>query len=332
MSLKFSFMQQFRFDLVDTLRILYQRRKFLLIISIAAGIISAGASLLLKNEFRSRAVFFPANALMNERINMFTKDNLQYIEYFGDEHDVDRVYAIGNSVPLKMYLFEKFKLGQHYKLDSTDKKYMEKLFKTFGGYYQLKKTDLDNIELTVVDQEPQMAADVANAAMMKIEEIYKGFMDDTRRHIMLALQNKMHVKDSSIASLTDSLVSLRDHYGIYDLISPGRKNLIAGAIRPNGKADFARGLETIQIVEEMKDRMVSDKAEYQSLYDQFRTTTDENLKLLHILEWAGPSGEKAWPFRSIIVLTAVLGTFIVSCILILLVSYFKQLAPSITKD
>jgi hypothetical protein len=230
-----------------------------------------------------------------------------------------------------MYLFEKFKLGQHYKLDSTDKKYMEKLFKTFSGLYNLKKTDVDNIELTVVDQEPQMAADIANAAMIRIEETYKGFMNDSRKRIMSALQNKMAVKDSAIASLTDSLVNLRDRYGIYDLISPGRKNLIAGAIKPNGKADFARGLETIQVVEEMKDRMVTDKAEYQSLYDQFRTTTDENLKLLHILEWAGPSGEKAWPFRSIIVLTAVLGTFVVSCILVLLVTYFKKLAPAITE-
>lgn len=331
MSLKFPFMQQIRFDLVDALRILYQRRKFILLITLAAGIVTAGASLLLKNEFRSRAVFFPANTLMTERINMFTKDNLEYIEYFGDEHDLDRVYAIGNSVPLKMYLFEKFKLGQHYKLDSTDKKYMEKLFKTFSGLYNLKKTDVDNIELTVVDQEPQMAADIANAAMIRIEETYKGFMNDSRKRIMSALQNKMAVKDSAIASLTDSLVNLRDRYGIYDLISPGRKNLIAGAIKPNGKADFARGLETIQVVEEMKDRMVTDKAEYQSLYDQFRTTTDENLKLLHILEWAGPSGEKAWPFRSIIVLTAVLGTFVVSCILVLLVTYFKKLAPAITE-
>jgi hypothetical protein len=121
--------------------------------------------------------------------------------------------------------------------------------------------------------------------------------------------------------VTDSLIKLRVAYNIYDLISPSRKNLVNFTPRSSGQ-QYAEGLELIQNIEEVKDKLVQDKARYMSIANEFKAATYEGFPMIHVVQWATPHGPKAGPFRTLGVLTVLLASLIFAILLAVIVELF----------
>jgi uncharacterized protein involved in exopolysaccharide biosynthesis len=95
---------------------------------------------------------------------------------------------------------------------------------------------------------------------------------------------------------------MRVQYGIYDIIAPGRENSGSFTPKSSGLA-YAEGIEKIQNLEELKDKMAIDRAKYKSLANQFKAATFEDFNMIHVTQWATPYGPKAGPYRTLGVLT-----------------------------
>lgn len=301
--------QGFKYDLFDIIKVGLKWKKYIIGFTLLVGMITAVYFLLQKNQYKAYGSFFPASAVMSGRINLFRETHQEWIDMFGGENEVDRVYVIANSADVVSYLIDKFDMAQHYKIDTNHPQAAQKIYKRFAKSYSVSRTGFRHIEITFTDEDHDLAYRIVNEAMNRTETLVRKLFANVNRQLALSLEIRRDSISKQMNELTDSLVAMRVKYGIYDVLSPGRQNLIAPQAKGSGLA-YAEGLEKIQAIEEIKDRLVTDRAKYTSIANEFKTSTFEGFPMIHVAQWATPYGPKAGPYRTIGVLGAMLAAFV----------------------
>jgi uncharacterized protein involved in exopolysaccharide biosynthesis len=313
------------FDLIEIIKIGLRWKNKIILFAAIITIGTAIYALTLKNQFTSYANFYPSNAVIGSRDNLFRTELQDGIDQFGLENEVDRLFSIGNSAPIMSPLIEKYKLDEHYKIDiKNNTKGAQKLYKLFDKNYQVSKGAFGNLELTMTDNNTTLAAAIANDALIAIQDKFREYYINSAKGIAEAMGVRMQYQDSMIVKLTDSLVCLREKFGIYEIISPSRK----GDVHTN--SHNARGIEDVQTVEEMKDKYVMDKAKYESIRNEFLTIQHKSIPFIQVIQYPEPSGKKEGPFRTLMVLGALAGSTILGLLASVLIEYFQSIKSNFT--
>lgn len=293
---------------IDFIRYGWKHRKWIIIFAFVCALVVAGIMLMKKNTYRSYGAFFPSSSVISGRVNLYREMNQEWVDIFGEENEADRAFVIGNTSNTLSKLIERFKIYEHYGIDvKKDPDGMRKVYKKFTKRFKFSRSGYKHLEVTFEDEDKNLAADVVNAAMEETEKSLKEIYIRAHNEMARALLAREDSIQLTINTLTDSLVKLRTTYGIYDLISPGRKSIINGKMQGSGAA-YARGIEDIQVLEEVKDRMTIEKGKYEALANEFKGTLYYDIPLIHVVQWAAPAGEKAGPFRTL----SVIATFAIS--------------------
>lgn len=315
--------KEFQFDLFDIVRIGIAWRKKIIIFSLAVAFIAAIFFFFQKNYYNAYGSFFTGSSVMSGRINLFRETSQEWIDYFGGENEVDRAYVIGNSAQVISYLIEKFEMRAHYKIDKDDKEAMKKTYKKFTKNFSINRSGFKHIEINFEDEDQNLCHEVVNAAINRIESQIRELYISINKQLALSLDVRRDSISNELALITDSLVNMRVKYNIYDLIAPGRKNLISFNAKGSG-IEYARGVEEVQNLEEIKDKLTMDRAKYMSLSNEFKTATFDGFPMLHVTQWASPGSPKAGPMRTVGVLSAFLIAFVFGLILAIVIEIFKD--------
>ncbi len=216
-----------RDNLIEVIRVLYRWRKVIRNACLAALVVSVGISLLLDNYYEAKTVFYPTSPRLANPELLFGYTG-QVTDYFGSDRDLDRLMEIARSREVEDFLIERFRLYEHYDIDSTAKGGEHKLRKRLRKHYRVQKNKNDAIELTVEDKDPQLAAEMANAACKKIDDIGQRLTKESQRRLLAAFENNMKRKQAELDRIADSLRRVQEFYGIYD---PGTQSAqIAGQL------------------------------------------------------------------------------------------------------
>lgn len=216
-----------RDSLIEVIRTLYRWRKTIRNLCLAALITSVGISLLLDNYYEARTVFYPTSPRLANPELLFGYTG-QVTDYFGSDRDLDRLAEIARSREVEDFLIERFRLYEHYDIDSTAKEGEYKLRKRLRKQYQVLKNKNDALEITVEDKDPLLAADMANAAREKINEVAQRLTKESQRQLLAAFENNMKRKQAELERLGDSLRRVQEFYGIYDVST--QSSQIAGQL------------------------------------------------------------------------------------------------------
>ena len=157
-------------NLLGVLKTLFKWKKQIFLVCLIAGIGSVIISLLLPVYFQATTVFLAASPDQAKPELIFGSGTLEG-EYYGNENDIDRILTIAESSELFDFLIDTFNLYQHYKIDSTANRAPYRVKKKLAKLYDVAKTKRDAIELSVEDQDKELAAAIANTARRKINEI-----------------------------------------------------------------------------------------------------------------------------------------------------------------
>lgn len=315
--------KEFQFDLFDIIRIGLKWKMKILIFSLVVAVLTALFFLTQKNYYNGYGSFFTGSAVMSGRVNLFRESPQEWVDYFGGENEVDRAYVVGNSAQVISYLIEKFRIRDHYGIDSTDKEAMKKTYKRFTKNFTINRSGFKHIEINFTDEDQNLCHQVVNEAMNRIETQLRLMYISINRQLALSLDIRRDSLEHELLLYTDSLVHLRVMYNIYDLVAPGRK--AQNNFTPKGSGEqYARGIELIQNVEEMKDRIVTDKAKYLSLANEFKTATFDGFPMIHVTQWASPGSPKAGPFRTIGTLAAFAIAFVFAWVLAIFVEILRD--------
>jgi hypothetical protein len=312
-----------RFDLFDITRIFLQWKKYILGFAFVAALIAAGVLFFMKNYYRGYGAFYPASSVISGRINLFRETQQDWIDYFGEENEVDRAFVISGSSKVISHLIDSFKADKHYGIDvKADKMGYQKVVKKFLKNYKVNRTGYNHIEVTFTDPDSEFAAAVVNEAMVSIERELREIFININRQLSTAIDIRRDSISQELTLATDSLVKLRVAYGIYDIVSPSR-HVLQGGGKGSG-VTYAEGLERVQNLEEMKDRLAIDKAKYLSLSNEFKTSMFPGFPMIHVVQWAAPYGPKAGPFRTILVISVFALTFLFGLVVACVIDIFKS--------
>lgn len=232
-------------NLISVLRTLWQWRKAIRNVAMAAGVVAITVSLLLPNYYQSVTICYPASPKLSNPELLFGTAG-QVTDYYGSDQDLDRLAEIANGNELIDYMVDRFKLYEHYDIDSTAKEGAYKVRKHFRKLYVAQKNKNDALEISVEDTDPKLAADMANAARDKMDETARQLNTQSQGRLLAAIQDNITRKQADLKVLGDSLRILQSFYGIYDPTAQGEQLAISMA---ETEADLIKFRAKIQVLE-----------------------------------------------------------------------------------
>lgn len=264
------------YSLFHIFRKLYHRRRFILFVTIASILAGVIFKVIKPAKYVAKTVFVLKNPLYADR-NFLYNNETKFIDYFASEDDIDKFMLMAESDSVQNYIIDAMDLGKAYKYDLSKPENAEALKKEFASNLSIVRTDKKSLTLSYTDKNEERAVKIANLTVEVLERSLRSFYNEIRASMYQSIANKIHEEDSTIISLTDTLTLLREKYGIYDVISPSRYNIMLTAgMKPEGRPDFARGVEVVQNYESVKDQLVADRSRHISLVNQYTTGTKMN--------------------------------------------------------
>jgi hypothetical protein len=112
----------------------------------------------------------------------------------------ERVYQLAYSTEMMTYMINRFKLYEHYGIDTTQVYYYEKAVRKLTKNILFNKLTGDLSSIVVIDRNNEMAAAMANAVVWKLDQLNKKYLIDK-------IQTNLNFYDSY---LKESLVISRE--------------------------------------------------------------------------------------------------------------------------
>jgi capsular polysaccharide biosynthesis protein len=324
------------FDSGNLLDLIIKWRKHLIIVGVAAILISAAASFMITPKYKSSVIMFPAQtssiakAIISENNN--GKDD---ILKFGEEEDAEQMLQILNSDDIRGRVCQKYNLMNHYGIDSTAKYKNTLLFKEYEDNIKFERTEFMSVKITVLDKEPKMAAAIANDIAALLDST-KNKMQRARASEGLKIVGKAYwdmIQETN--RMNDSLDALR-RLGIndYETQASVYNEQYAIAIA-KGNMSGARSLEEkLKVLSQYGGAYVSirDKMELQIKqlqvmkikYEEAKVDAEQTLPHKFIVNRAYESEKKAYPIRWLIVVSSTLATLFFALLAILLLENLQK--------
>jgi capsular polysaccharide biosynthesis protein len=254
-------------DVIDSIR---RHKTLIIVITIVASVSGAAFYLAGPKKFEGKTEFILRNPLYGDRNNLYNYDT-KFIDYFANEDDIDRLILMSEADIVQSKVIRNLNLAKEYAIDVSNRKGEEQLARKFSKSYNITRTEYKDLVLSYTDVDPERAAKVANESVAVLDSVFSAYYKDMRQGMYQSIVDKVHEEDSSINALTDTLTNLRALYGINDIISPSRNNLMLSSMKESGKPNYGRGVELIQNTESLKDQLVADRAKQTTLVNQYKT-------------------------------------------------------------
>lgn len=234
-----------RDNLLGVLGTIYRWRKALRNTCLIALVGSIGIALWMDTFYKATTIFYPSNQDLSKPELIFGGMS-KVTEYFGTDKDVDRLLEIAASNELVDFMIDRFKLFEHYDIDSTsaEGRYWARL--KFRDLYVVQKNRNDAIELTVEDTDRQLASDMANAAREKIDAIAQSLTKNNQAKLLASYDVNLKRKTSELLRLNDSIRIIQSRYNIY---SGGEQGNQLSRQLSRAEEDISRNRGRLEILE-----------------------------------------------------------------------------------
>ena len=310
------------FDLVDIIRTIQKKAGLILSVTVVAAILGVAVMAVKPKKYKATTKFLVNNPLYGDRNTLFRSNETRYVDYFGGDDDLDKVTSLATSDTVIDRVIRNCQFQEVYKMDISDYKSHAALMGIFKKNFSQKRSEYKDIEFSYIAYDPVVAANVANMTVKVLEETYRHYYTAAKDGMIQSITEQMGRVDSALSKLTDSLANMRDHYGIYNIISPARQNSGIGEIHGGGKG-FGRAIEEIQNVEAVKDQLATDRAHYISLINEFSAAENGSIQYLKVITRAVPPTGPNGPGMLMTLLVAGGCGLFFSVIYVLLIAYYK---------
>lgn len=254
--------------------------KLLVIVFVCAAVISGVVSMFIKPMYLSYGIMMPTNSNRLTKAIMDYDYSMDFMDY-GAERDCEYAMQLLTSKQLELAVVERFNLVERYGIKPTSKHKMYDVGKKFNRYLNVKRTDYMGIEISIVDRDPQTAADIVNYIMDK----YDTMCHDIHRDRAL---DAAEIMNAVCAAAEDEMDS------------------VAATAKGSAWKDY------------LLRRKSKKLAEMQARAVQTNVDKDMNVHYRYVVDRAVPADKKDRPKRALIVLGCSVGALII-CLFGLLV-------------
>ena len=300
-----------------------------------AAIFASITSYMIEEKFRSTAIIFATqqNSFGEQIFEMVKKND---ILGYGEKEDAERLLQMINSDQVMNRVIDKFNLWESYEILPDQAGARTLIGKQYSENVEAKMTKFGSIKISVLDKNNTQARDMANFIVVVADSLSNKLKKDRAQIALNYTKSTYDNLKKDIKILEDSIWVLRE-LGVYDfeLQIEGLNEQYATAVL-EGKIKQANLLKN-----EMKEiskygaayqnisRLIEgahDQVEIvKSRLDLMKIDVDADIPAMYVVNNAAESDKKAYPIRWLIVAMSVIGTFVFTVVILLLMDSLKKI-------
>lgn len=313
----------------DLVLFLWRKRRLILgltLLGFLGGVIAAIAT---PAQYKSEVILFPAitnsvsKALLSEQAT--GRDDILAL---GDEEDAEQLLQILHSDMVGDRTTRRFDLMKVYKIDPEGRHKNSELREAYEDHVKFEYTKFGSVRVSVLDHDPQRAADMANFITQQVDSVWKHMARER------ALKGYRTVKDgvdkltAEIAQMEDSMAILRT-LGVQDYHSQAeRYNEYLGAAIVKGDQrainEFDRRFAILAkyggAYVTLQDRQFNEVKRLSMLrmkLEQAQADVENDLPHKFVVNQAFPADRKSWPITWLVIAMGTMSAMLFALLLII---------------
>lgn len=314
----------------NLLLFIWKKRIPILLITLGGSIIGLVVSFLLTPQFRSTAIVFPA---ATSTVSFSEQRNAKASSMdFGEEEQAEQLIQILQSSRIRNRVVEKFGLMEHYEIEQDDPNKYYKLGKAYENHIAFQRTRYGSIEIEVLDESAELAAEIANKIVDLIDTVKNEMVQERTLPAFDISKRKRQMLEEEINSILAEMDSL-SQMGVVSI--EGRANLFSAYNESKNAEDRAFFKKQIDVnqkygarfdgLENLRDERIVKLTKFEDAYEQSESDANTIFNHKFVVEPAVIADKKFKPKRMIIVILAGFGSLVFAIFLLLLQSRISEL-------
>lgn len=326
--------EQRSLESTNLLIMLYFWRKPILKVSIAAAILSAVVSLLMKDRYKSTVIMYA------EQQHSFGAQLLEYggadLITLGEERDAERLLQIINSDQVRNKIVEKYQLWDVYEIEKDRKGVVALIAQEYSENVYAQITKFGSVEISVLDESPERARDMANDIALFTDSLANRLRSDRAMTAFKQVETSLQSAKEDVRIMEDSMKVFKE-LGMYSYVDQ-----IAALTEMYGTAIAEGHPERAQLLKDDMNKLSQYATAYTNLeqrlnaaydkvnilrkrYDLMQIDIESSIPAMRIVDAASAADKKKYPIRWLIVTLSTLSAFIFTFITLIIIDNFKKL-------
>lgn len=328
----------FSFNSANFILFLYKWRKPLMLIAVIAIICSVifSSPWFITPKFKSTVIMFPTStnavskALLSESFG-----NKQDILEFGEEEQAEQLLQILNSNQIRAKVIKKYSLMKHYGIDSNERFCNTKIYREYDRNITFKRTEFMAVQITVLDKDPQMAADIANNISELMDSVKNQMIKERAMMAYRIVEKEYSDLVAQVKMMEDSMTTIRK-LGVHEYETQSEMLMQQLAI------EYAKGnTRGIKALEEklgvlaqyggayvsLREALLHEKKQLSLVKAKFaeaKVDAEQVLPQKFIVNSAFKAEKKTYPVRWLIVMVTTLSSLLLCILVIIIVESIKK--------
>jgi hypothetical protein len=282
----------------DLFLVFSRRWKFILGFTILAAIVALAAALFSPKKYLSVATALPANSVVADKARIFNPNIEALYSDFGSPDELDRLEGTALLDTIFISTAQDYNLPGHYLMNSSNEGMFKAAMKLKANS-SISRSGYGELKIKVWDVDPNLASEMANSLLQKIQELHQHLQNESNRMIVQRIKEDLAQKAKQYESISGSAPA-KDSGRVSDTAS---SPMMSGVLRAT-QIDLLR--EQIR--------------EQEKLVSQYQFAINTNPPVLLVVEKARPA---LYPDKPR-VLALVLFTFFGALLFFLLLAFFLE--------
>jgi uncharacterized protein involved in exopolysaccharide biosynthesis len=323
----------YNFDLTDIILFFIRNWKPLAAVSAIAAVAAVIFTMpfFIKPLYESKASFYPGNTnSVSVALFYSIRDKVRDPLQFAELEVTEQYLQLLNSDELKGRVIKKFNLLEHYGLNPDSKGAYQALAKQYNDKIKVRRTDFNSIDIIVRDHDPEKAAEVANGIMYMVDGMKKEIQGRVAKQALGIIEKAYTDKIHLVDSLKQRMKELGAE-GVYDLANQAKGiSEVVGKGQNNQftekeKQKLATYGGEVLLLNEMIQQEAENLTFLRTKYEQAKLDVEADMSNLFIINYAGPSWDKVYPKRSIMLVVSVLSAFAAAVVFLLTLQQVEKI-------
>lgn len=194
---------EFRTDSVDLINFFIRHFRKFIIAGIAAAVISAIVSLLLKPLYESTVILYPSSNITEASTLLGEASSRAAL--FGDDDATEKLIQVIESEQVRDYLKQKYDLARHYNIKPGERYPNTLLAEKMDKYLRCTKTSFGSVEISVRDRDREIACAMANDMAARADTIFNNLQRGAASVMLDEITRSYELQDRLVRHYEDSL-------------------------------------------------------------------------------------------------------------------------------
>lgn len=305
------------------------------IIAIIAAIVFS-SPFFIKPMYKSTVILYPtASNSISKVLLSDNRGNTKDILEFGEDEQTEQMLQVLNSNKIRDRIIDKYNLLDHYNIKEDSKYKMTSLFNQYEDNFTFRRTEYMAVKISVYDEDPQLAADMANDVGELIDSTINYMQKEIARKAFRIVEKEYLSLKREVEAKEDSLTILRE-LGVHDYESQSEmfNRQLAIEMAQGNNPGMKRLEQKLEILAKyggpyvsIRDALEHDKkllSELKAKFEEAKVDATENLPHKFVVSSAYKAERKSYPIRWLIVVITLFSALFLALLVFGLIEVFSD--------